>query len=496
MKKAFVISAALLGAALVGGLSSAVVMNRMAASGDVNPSIEPFEIVGEQTQKDGSLNHFTAYSKENYPDLTYAAENAVKAVVNVEVIMTVRNQSYVDPFLQFFGIPQGYGAPSTREAKAGGSGVLISPDGYIVTNNHVVDRASKIKVKLNDGRTFDADIIGADPTTDVALLKVEAEKLPYLKFGSSDKLRLGEWVLAIGSPFDLQSTITAGIVSAKARNLGAIPNRYSIESFIQTDAAVNPGNSGGALVNTAGELVGINTLIQSQTGSYVGYSFAVPSSIVQKVVMDLKEYGVVQRALLGVQYSYIDNDFLERMGKETGITELGGVYVAEVTKGGAAEAAGIKQGDVIVAVDGTKLDNQSQLGEIIAKHRPNDKVKISVKREGKVKEIEVVLRNKAGNTKPISKDESLASTSLGGDFAEVSARQCRELRIEGGVRVTAIREGGFLDRARVRPGFIITHINEQPIVDMESLERFDEKISSVDGIYPSTGRSASYSLVE
>ena len=237
-----------------------------------------------------------------YPDLTYAAENAVKAVVNIEAITEVEvNQQGLmmpyNPFFEFFGFPQPQqqqgGRPQKREQKSGGSGVIISTDGYIVTNNHVVDGATKLRVKLNDGRVFDAKIIGKDPTTDVALIKVEAENLPILKFGSSDALRLGEWVLAIGSPFDLQSTITAGIVSAKARQLDVIPNEFRIESFIQTDAAVNPGNSGGALVNARGELVGINTVIKSSTGSHIGYSFAVPESIVRKVVNDLREYGIV-----------------------------------------------------------------------------------------------------------------------------------------------------------------------------------------------------------
>ena len=245
--------------------------------------------------------HFTAYEEGRYPDLTYAAENAVKAVVNIEAVQRVempqRGQFGYDPFLEFFGIPQGYGRrggghsePQYQERKAGGSGVIISEDGYIVTNNHVVDGATKLRVKLNDGRTYEAELIGKDSATDIALLKIDEKNLPTLPFGSSDALRLGEWVLAIGSPYNLQSTITAGIVSAKARALGALSNNpadFSIESFIQTDAAVNPGNSGGALVNARGELVGINTLIQSQTGSYIGYSFAVPESIVKKVVVDL-----------------------------------------------------------------------------------------------------------------------------------------------------------------------------------------------------------------
>ena len=498
MKKVILMIAGALGCAAVGGLGAAAVLNSdntVVVSQDSATNIE-IPVGDSLMGANQGLNHFTAYAKDSYPDLTYAAENAVKAVVNVEVVMTVRGQQGFDPFLQFFGIPQGYGAPSTREAKAGGSGVIITDDGYIVTNNHVIENATKVKVKLNDGRTFDAEIVGTDPTTDVALLKVDGKKLPFLRFGSSDALRLGEWVLAIGSPFDLQSTITAGIVSAKARNLGAIPSQYSIESFIQTDAAVNPGNSGGALVNTAGELVGINTLIQSQTGSYIGYSFAVPSSIVQKVVVDLKEYGIVQRALLGVQYQEINNDFIEQMGEQMGISEIGGAYVAEVTKDGAAEAAGIKKGDVILSIDGVKIDSSARLSEIIGKHRPNDKVKISVKRGDKVKQIEVTLRNRAGKTEPISKDEVVLAGALGGDFAEVSAKMARQLGIEGGVRVTAVKEGGFLAKARVRPGFVITHINEKAIREVADLDRIGEKITSIDGIYPSTGRSASYSLVE
>ena len=498
MKKVILMIAGALGCAAVGGLGAAAVLNSdntVVVSQDSATNIE-IPVGDSLMGANQGLNHFTTYTKDSYPDLTYAAENAVKAVVNVEVVMTVKGQQGFDPFLQFFGIPQGYGAPSTREAKAGGSGVIITDDGYIVTNNHVIENATKVKVKLNDGRTFDAEIVGTDPTTDVALLKVDGKKLPFLRFGSSDALRLGEWVLAIGSPFDLQSTITAGIVSAKARNLGAIPSQYSIESFIQTDAAVNPGNSGGALVNTAVELVGINTLIQSQTGSYIGYSFAVPSSIVQKVVMDLKEYGIVQRALLGVQYQEINNDFIEQMGEQTGISEIGGAYVAEVTKDGAAEAAGIKKGDVILSIDGVKIDSSARLSEIIGKHRPNDKVKISVKRGDKVKQIEVTLRNRAGKTEPISKDEVVLAGALGGDFAEVSTKMARQLGIEGGVRVTAVKEGGFLAKARVRPGFVITHINEKAVREVADLDRIGEKITSIDGIYPSTGRSASYSLVE
>lgn len=279
----------------------------------------------------------------------------------------------------------------------------------------------------------------------MALLKIDGDDdLPTLPFGSSDALRLGEWVLAIGSPFDLQSTITAGIVSAKARNLGAIPNDFRIESFIQTDAAVNPGNSGGALVNTRGELVGINTLIKSQTGSYIGYSFAIPEAIVRKVVVDLKEYGVVQRAMLGIMFRPVDQDFLDSEGKELGIKELGGIYVASVVEGGSASEAGIRKGDIILSIDGVKVNDSATVQELIARRRPNDKVKISVKRDGDVKQIDVTLRNKAGKTELITKEDVDVVEALGGKFADAGTKLCRELDIRGGVQVVGVKSDGIL----------------------------------------------------
>ena len=493
MKKAFLILGLVAVSAAAGGLTAWTV------SADRGDSVAYIEREVERTPALGT--QFTSYQAEQYPDLTYAAENAVKAVVNIEAIQQVempQRRGY-DPFLEFFGIPQDYGRgdgrPQYREQRAGGSGVIISEDGYIVTNNHVVDGASKLKVKLNDGRSFDAKLIGKDSATDLALLKVEAKELPTLAFGSSDALRLGEWVLAIGSPFDLQSTITAGIVSAKARQLGAIPNDFRIESFIQTDAAVNPGNSGGALVNTHGELVGINTLIKSQTGSYVGYSFAIPESIVRKVVVDLKEFGVVQRALLGVQFRVVDQDFLDTEGKELGIKDLGGAYVAAVVEGGAASEAGIRKGDVILDIDGVKIVEPSTLQEQIAKRRPNDTVKLSVKRDGKVKQFDVTLRNKAGKTELVTKEDVDVVDALGGKFADAGAKLCRELDIKGGVQVIGIKADGILARARVKQGFVITHINDRPVYSLGDMQRMTEKVRSIDGVYPN-GRSASYTLVE
>lgn len=495
MKKAFFVLGIVAVSAVAGGLTAWSM-----GAGKGTPEVQYIE---REVERNPSLGtHFTAYEADKYPDLTYAAENAVKAVVNIEAIQQIevpQRRSY-DPFLEFFGIPQEYGndgsRPQYREARAGGSGVIISKDGYVVTNNHVVDGATKLRVKLNDGRTFDAKLIGKDSATDVALLKIDGDDdLPTLPFGSSDALRLGEWVLAIGSPFDLQSTITAGIVSAKARNLGAIPNDFRIESFIQTDAAVNPGNSGGALVNTRGELVGINTLIKSQTGSYIGYSFAIPEAIVRKVVVDLKEYGVVQRAMLGIMFRPVDQDFLDSEGKELGIKELGGIYVASVVEGGSASEAGIRKGDIILSIDGVKVNDSATVQELIARRRPNDKVKISVKRDGDVKQIDVTLRNKAGKTELITKEDVDVVEALGGKFADAGTKLCRELDIRGGVQVVGVKSDGILARARVKQGFVITHINDRPVYAVSDLERITEKVRSIDGIYPN-GRSASYMLVE
>lgn len=447
-------------------------------------------------------NHFTAYQADQYPDLTYAAENAVKAVVNIEAVREVqyggRSYGSYEPFYEFFGIPYGGGGsgqPQTREQRAGGSGVIISADGYIVTNNHVVEESTKLKVKLNDGRTFDAKLVGTDPTADVALIKIEADDLPTIPFGKSDDLRLGEWVLAIGSPFDLQSTITAGIVSAKARQLGVIPNEMRVESFIQTDAAVNPGNSGGALVNTRGELVGINTVIKSSTGTYMGYSFAVPESIVRKVVVDLKEYGMVQRAMLGISYRAIDDRFIEEEGKELGIEQTGGLYVASVVNDSAAAEAGIRKGDIITAIDGVKTDDASTMMEKMAQHRPNDKITVTVKRNGSAKDIEVTLKNRVGKNELMTRESVDVTAALGGKFADAGKKLCDKLEIRGGVQVVGVKRGGLLERARVREGFVITHINDRPVTSLAEMERMTDKIATIDGVYPD-GRASSYVIVE
>lgn len=448
----------------------------------------------------GAGAHFTAYDRDNYPDLTYAAENAVQAVVNIEKTEEVTVRRYNNPFFEFFGIPDdlygGQGQGDTkRERRGDGSGVIITPDGYIVTNHHVIENASRLKVKLNDNRTYEARLIGSDPATDVALIKIDAEDLPTLPFGNSDELRLGEWVLAIGSPYELYSTVTAGIVSAKGRNLNDVPSQFSISSFIQTDAAVNPGNSGGALVNVRGQLVGINTMIKSPTGSFTGYSFAIPVSIVQKVVTDLKEYGVVQRAMIGVSYQEVNDAFIEKFGEEYKIKDIGGVYVAEVDPDGGAAAAGVKKGDVITEIDGIKITSSSVMLEHIAKHRPGEKVTLTVMRDGKSRQVEVILRNKAGKAELLKSDYVDALESLGGTFAEVSDKAKKELKIDGGAVVVSVKDNGLLSKARVRKGYIITHINDRTIRSVNDISKITTKVTSIDGMY-SDGHRASYSFIE
>lgn len=428
-----------------------------------------------------------------YPDLTYAAENAVKAVVNIVATKQVEGRQYFDPFFEFFGYPQG--GTQQREAKAGGSGVIISEDGYIVTNNHVIEGATKLRVTLPDGRAFDAKTIGTDPATDVALIKIDASGLPTLPFGSSDDLRLGEWVLAIGYPMELQSTITAGIVSAKARQLGALNNRYGIESFIQTDAAVNPGNSGGALVNTRGELVGINTIIKTSTGSYVGYSFAVPETIVRKVVVDLKESGVVQRAVLGISFRAIDQQFIDELGDDSDIKEIGGIYVATVAEGGAASEAGLRKGDIILSVDGVAVNDSATFLEQIGKRRPGDEITLKLRRGEKEITTKATLQNKAGETSLLSPESVDVEAVLGGQFETISEKSAKALDIRGGVQVVKIKQGGLLERARIKEGYIITHINDRQIRSIDDLARLTDKIRSIDGVYPN-GRASSYMIVE
>jgi Do/DeqQ family serine protease len=520
MKNKFLFAVAVFVAAAVGGGLASYGVLRLAQGGVSNHSKDHSGGGVSVNDEFAGGNHFTAFSADGYPDLTYAAENAVKAVVSVIKTEQIPERSFGggNPFFEFFGIPPGYyenqpdggdadsngnrndGEPRYRERATGsGSGVVVSPDGYIVTNHHVVAGASKLTVKLPDGKTYDAKLIGTDADTEIALIKVEAADLPSIPFGDSDALRLGEWVLAIGNPYDLHSTVTAGIVSAKSRSLGAIQTsgNAGIESFIQTDAAVNPGNSGGALVNVRGELVGINTLIKSPTGSYAGYAFAVPETIVRKVVADIREFGVVQRAVIGVTYTVIDDRFVREEGEEKDITEPGGVYVREVQEDGAAEAAGIKEGDVLTEIDGEAITGSATIAGVVGRKRPGDTVEIVARRGNNMKHFDVLLRNRAGKSELVARETFDAIESLGGEFAEVrlSDRQRRELDIRGGIQVASVEQGGILARAGVKRGYIITHINGRAIASVGDLYRLTDKITTIEGTYPD-GRAVTYSLVE
>lgn len=417
------------------------------------------------------------------PDLTFAAENSVHAVVHVKVVSKEDVTVYNNPFYDWF-YGDRYQRQQPRIREGSGSGVIISPDGYIVTNNHVIDDADQIKVVLNDKREFVAKLVGADETTDVALLKIEADNLPSLKFGNSDALKLGEWVLAVGNPFNLTSTVTAGIVSAKSRNIGINRDDMSIESFIQTDAAVNPGNSGGALVNMNCELVGINTAIASQTGSYSGYSFAIPSAIVQKVIADLKQYGQVQRALLGVSIGDINAE----VAKKYNLDKIEGVFVAQVVADGAAEKAGIEANDVILSIDGIPVNSTAELQEQVGKHRPGDNVKILIKRDNKPKPLNVTLRNMRGDTEILKTD---VNEFLGAKFDNVSENEKSKLRISQGIIITDLSQGKLKD-AGLREGFIITHVNKQEVNGVNDLRAIVKRAKGgilIEGLYPNGERA-------
>lgn len=424
-----------------------------------------------------------ADSEQQLPDLTFAAEKSVHAVVHIATQSVRTGQwSSGNPFLdEFFGLRNQQ--PQVRQGF--GSGVILSEDGYIVTNNHVVEDAQKIRVILNDRREFDARLVGTDPSTDLALLKIDQDDLPYLTYGNSENLQLGEWVLAVGNPFNLTSTVTAGIISARARNLGINQDTYSIESFIQTDAAVNPGNSGGALVNQQGNLVGINAAIASRTGSYSGYSFAIPVTIVKKVVEDLKEYGEVQRALLGVNIS----DVTAESADELNLDKVEGVHVRAVTENGAAKEAGIKTDDVIISVDGEKVKTSAELQEKVSQYRPGDDVDVVVLRDNEKKQFTVTLRNKHGDTQ-IVRDNI---TVLGAEFESVDDNVKRDLNIDYGIIIKDLKKGKLRD-AGLEEGFIITNVNKKPIYDVNDFKREIGNARGgilVEGVYPD-GESAYY----
>ncbi len=417
-----------------------------------------------------------ADSNVTLPDLTFAAEKSIHSVVHIAT-QSVRGGGWSsgNPFFdEFFGLRN----QQPQIAQGFGSGVIISSDGFIITNNHVIESAQNIKVILNDKREFEAKLIGADPSTDIALLKVEAKDLQFLTYGNSNDLKLGEWVLAVGNPFNLTSTVTAGIVSARSRNLGINEDQLSIESFIQTDAAVNPGNSGGALVNQQGNLIGINTAIASRTGSYTGYSFAVPVTIVSKVVEDLKKFGEVQRALLGVNIGDVNAE----IAKELKLDKVEGVYVGGVPENGAAREAGIKEKDVIIQVDGDPVRNTAQLQEKISQYRPGDKVKVIVIRDNEKKPFDVTLRNKHGDTEIVRDNLSV----LGAEFVTVTDGEKEKLEINSGIKITKL-DKGKLKTLGLKEGFIITHVNKKPINEVKDFRREISNAKGgilVEGIYP------------
>jgi len=429
---------------------------------------------------------FTKVSNASVPvgtmDFTYAAEKSIDAVVHVKTEYVP--QTYYNPWSEFFGGKRYYQAEPVKSA---GSGVIISPDGYIVTNNHVISEARKIEVTLNNLNTYEATLVGSDPSTDLALLKINDKDLPHLAFGSSDDIRVGEWVLAVGNPFNLTSTVTAGIVSAKARNINLLqydPNsdQFPIESFIQTDAAVNPGNSGGALVTANGDLIGINTAIASRTGSYSGYAFAIPASIVQKVTNDLFEYGVVQRAFIGVSIA----DISEELARSEKLNNRAGAFVRGLTEGGAASDAGIKSGDVITKINDTQIRNVTQLQEQIGRFRPGDNIVVGVLRKDKEMFFNVTLRNQYGNTEIRRKDNTTIAAAFGATFEQVEDNTLNRLKLNNGVSVNNITEG-MVRQAGIKNGFIITKIDKKRVNTPDDVTEILEKSKGgvlIEGIYP------------
>lgn len=419
-------------------------------------------------------------------DFTAAASATVDAVVHVKI----RSQYTVveNPIYNFL-----FGRPNYQQQEmpvvASGSGVIISRDGYIVTNNHVVEGADALEVTLDDNRTFTAKVIGADPTTDIALIKIDGDNFPFIPWGNSDNLKVGEWVLAIGNPFNLASTVTAGIVSAKARNINIINKNTAIEAFIQTDAAVNPGNSGGALVNTAGELVGVITAIASPTGSFSGYSFAVPERIARKIVSDLMEYGTVQRAFIGISI----NEVTSETAQKNGVTSLKGVYVSSVADGGAAAEAGIKAGDVILKVNDVEVNKVSELQEQIGRYRPGQQISVTVLHGEKTRTMNLTLRNIDGGTSLQTQGETMEI--LGASVRTVNPQTASSLRIRGGVEITALADGKF-KQAGIKEGFIITSVNRHPMRSADELKAILSNSKGgiyIEGVYPN-GKSAYYAF--
>ncbi|MFO7933879.1 MAG: Do family serine endopeptidase [Bacteroidales bacterium] len=433
--------------------------------------------------------------RKTFPDFTETSEKVMDAVVHVQTSVTVRRsrEQLPEPFRDFFGDEfydyffgprqdgQGQEAPRQRRRGAG-SGVILNESGYIVTSNHVVANADQIQVTLSNNQTFQAEVIGTDPSTDLAVIKIDGDDHPYIALVDSDSLRVGEWVLAIGNPFNLTSTVTAGIVSAKARNINIMQDQYAIESFIQTDAAINPGNSGGALVNLQGGLVGINTAIASPTGAYTGYGFAVPSNIVGKIVTDIMEYGTVQRGYLGVVIRNVNSE----LAREENLKVSQGVYIDSVLENSAAAKANIREGDVITSIDGEEINRSAQLLEKIAQHRPGEEVEIVVNRNGRSVETTATLQSREGRTTAMTRERGEVLGRLGAEFENISRQTARELGIPGGVRVRELHAGILSQQTEMREGFIITRVNNQEVTSLEEFISLMERLTGgvmLEGVY-------------
>lgn len=457
------------GLGLLGGMLPLALFFAISSSSEEVTSPQSDSVVNQRDSRFAYKAGFNGVNLMPTENFVGASESSVNSVVHITT-KVVKTSFQRDIFSEFFYGPGAGGQEYKQYGEGAGSGVIVTTDGYIVTNNHVIEDASEVEVTLNDNRKYDAKVIGADPSTDIAVLKIKESGLQALPLGNSDDLRIGEWVLAVGNPFNLTSTVTAGIVSAKARNINLLNDRsrqdiVPIESFIQTDAAVNPGNSGGALVNVDGELVGINTAIASRTGSYAGYSFAVPVNLVQKVMADLMDYGVVQRGYLGVQIA----DITQELKEEQKLKDLNGVYVAGVNQNGGADKAGIKEGDVILKIGAKDVNSVAALQEEVGRRRPGDKVSVTIRNSKGATEVrEIVLRNADGDTKLVSKAEIDKNVALGATFKELSSKEKNELNITSGVKITSLN-AGKLKSVGLQEGMIVTKMNNEVITTVEQL---------------------------
>ena len=506
MKKNLKLAIMLVAASVLGSAATMMATSELEKRGVIHDTYVVTKENNEGKPAENSFVQTSTRAVDMSRDFTDVAESTINCVVSIKNYATPQQNYYggdfIDPFEFFFG--PGYGGSQRQrqqkpqqkgelQPKGSGSGVIISADGYIVTNNHVIEGAEKLEVTLNDNRQFNATVVGSDEKTDIALIKINAKDLHAITFGNSDAVKAGQWCVAVGNPFGFNSTVTAGIISAKARGMNAGDN--SIKAFIQHDAAVNPGNSGGALVNTAGELIGINTMIYSQTGNYSGVSFAVPSNTVKKVITDIKQYGTVQRAVLGIQYT----ELTAEKAKEEKITATNeGIYVASVTDRGAAKEAGLQEGDVIVKLNGSRVKDSGEMQEEMNKLHPGDKAEIEYYRDNKLKRTTVTFKNDQGNTKMTKQSDVM---SLGCAFTELSREEKEDLAISKGLKVVGIKAGKFKN-AGIRDGFIITDINNIPVDSRDDVESIynkimcsgeSDKVMFITGFYP-TGKKVYYAV--